>query len=168
MRSFKFLFSIAVLIALGSSAWAQDPIRDDPGLSTAQKKSLTQFKRDLENRPVNPNAADQYLSKVQGSLKQLFAANNTPSADCTNNLATTLYNGLNSGQISVETSVLLSKEISKVLGAKQLTYQEVNQFTRNIDPLVQQTTLGPTERLKLYRDALIILKTVPNYVPESR
>jgi hypothetical protein len=168
MLAGKQLLLAAAFFAGSLSAHAQNSIIEDPGLSPAQKKYLKQLHADLVNRPINPTASDQYVAKVQGSLKQLFGANNTPSPQCTDTLATTLYNGLNSGQISVETTIKLSKEISKALGAERVTYQDVNAFTKTIDPLVAQTRLGPTEKLKLYRDALIILKTVPNYVPESR
>ncbi len=158
----------AMAVTLGITFAAPDSITDDPGLSPQQKKYLKQLKLDLENRPINPTASDQYAAKVQGSLTKLLSVNNKPSADTTNTLAKTLYNGLNSGQISVQTSVLLATELSKALDAKALTYQEVNQLTKRIDPLVAQTTLSPTEKLRLYREALIIVKTVPNYVPESR
>jgi hypothetical protein len=168
MKLSMFVASAVVTLTMANLASGQDAILQDQGLSNQQKKYLKQLQRDLENRPINPTASDQYVAKVQGSLKQLFAVNNRPSGECSDILATTLYNGLNNGQISVEVSVLLSKELSKALGAKEVNYQTVNQFTRTIDPLVQRTTLSPTEKLKLYRDALIILKTVPNYVPESR
>jgi hypothetical protein len=160
--------STLAVLALANVILAQDDILKDTSLSRDQKKYLKQLQKDLENRPINPNASDQYVTKVQGSLKQLFAVNNNPSPECSNTLASTLFNGMNNGQISMQTTMLLSKEISKALGAKEITYQNVNQFTKTIDPLVQQTKLSPTEKLKLYREALIILKTVPNYVPESR
>jgi hypothetical protein len=168
MLRFIRLVSIALSLSLGNTAFAQNSLVDDPDLSPQQRKYLKQLKFDLDNRPINPNASEQHMTKVQGSLRRLLAANNKPSDDCTNTLAATLYNGLNNGQISTDTALLLSKQISKSLGAQSITYQNVNQFTKAIDPLVAQTTLSPTEKLKLYRDAIIILKTVPNYVPEAR
>jgi hypothetical protein len=167
MPTSRFPAAVLTLLALGSTIGAQTPA-DDPALDQQQKKFLKRFQTDLQNRPLNPNAAEQHLAKVQDSFRQLLAVNNQPSPKCADTLATTLYQGLNSGRIPAQTSVLLAREISKVLGSREITYQQVNQFTRTIDPLVRQTGLGPTEQLRLYREAIIILKTVPNYVPESR
>jgi hypothetical protein len=165
------LLAICVTVMVGGhvlgTAFAQDSISQDKDLSPNQRKLLRQFQADLEKRPMNPNASDQYVERVQTTLKTLFSVNNQPSAQCTDILGSTLYRGLVNGQIPAQTSVSLAREISKVLGATEINYRTVNDFTRRIDPLVRQTTLGPTEQLKLYREAIIILKTVPNYVPEA-
>jgi hypothetical protein len=44
----------------------------------------------------------------------------------------------------------------------------MNRFTSRIDSLVQATTLGPTEKLRLYREALMVAYTAPTYDPNRR
>jgi hypothetical protein len=165
MKHLKWVLTGVVVLTLACAAAAADPIKDDPQLSAAQKKQLTKLLASLESRPVNPNAAPQYLAGVQAQMQEVFAVNNAPSPKATNALAATLVRGIANGTVSTAQSVLLAKELSKVLGAGPITYQKTNEFVTSVEPLVQQTRLGPIEKLQLYSDALRVIKTAPSYDP---
>src|SRR5262249_54300279 len=158
MNCFKWVLGTLVVLVLGrtpltAAEW------DDPKLSAKQQKYLKEFQAKLEARPNNPNEneAEKYLQNAKDGLKQLFAVNNNPSAQAADVLATTLVQGINTGQISVQQSVQLSKELSKVLDLKEINYQGTNQFVRAIEPLVNQTGLTGQEKLRLYREVLVVV-----------
>jgi hypothetical protein len=166
MTCWKWLLGAVVVLGLARGTLAADPIKDDPQLSADQKKYLAKFQASLEARPTNPNEGAKHLQNVQSDLKKLFAVNNSPSARASDELAATLVRGFNDGNISAGQSVALAKELSKVLQLKEITYQATNQFVRNIEPVVQQTGLRSSERMRLYTEALRVVKSTPTYAPQ--
>jgi hypothetical protein len=165
MRRLHVILGAIVVLTLGSAAIAADPIKDDAQLSAEQKKQLGKLLATLQARPANPNAAQLHTAEVQAQMQKVFAVNNSPSPQATNALTATLVQGLDNGTVSAAQSVLLAKELSKVLALSKITYGNTNQFVKSIEPLVQQTGLGPTEKLRLYSEALRVVKTAPTYDP---
>jgi len=55
------------------------------------------------------------------------------------------------------------KELAKVLSQPKITYEDTFKFTNAIDPFVQGTGLDNASKMRLYREALRIVQTAPNY-----
>ena len=154
-----------MLLTLAGSTLTGELRAADPLFTPQQQRYLRQFQISLEARPANPNQADNYLQAVQANLKTLLSTNTTPAGETTNALAATLVRGYVDGQIGVEQSVGLSKELSRVLSLREITPRDTFQFVRIIDPLVQGTNLTGPEKLRLYSDALRVIKSAPTYLP---
>jgi N-acyl-D-aspartate/D-glutamate deacylase len=165
MKQMTVVLGAVVVLMLGQAALAADPIKDDPQLSADQKKQLGKLLATLAARPNNPNAAQEHVAAVQAQMQKLFAVNNAPTAQATNAMTVTLVQGLDNGTISAGQSVLLAKELSKVFALPKITPASTNQFVKTIEPLVQQTGLEATVKLRLYADALRVIKSAPTYDP---
>jgi hypothetical protein len=165
MRGFHSLLATIMVLAAFSSAIGADK-DDDPQLSPEQNKRFKELKTSLAApSPLNPAEAEKQLQDVQIGLTRFLSVNNQPSTQSTSTLATTLVQGLNTGRVSWAQTVQLTKALSRALDLKSISYQDTNQFVRQIEPVVNQTGLGFSERMRLYREALMILRTAPTYSP---
>jgi hypothetical protein len=133
------------------------------GLTPQQQEGLKLLEAKLRAIPAQPESADGQLPAVQRNMREFLALGSRPSPELTNNLARTLVRGINGGAITVPQTVGVVKELVKVLSQPKITYQDTFKFTNAIDPFVQGTGLDNASKMWLYREALRIVQTAPNY-----
>jgi hypothetical protein len=133
------------------------------GLTSQQKEGLKLFESKLRAVPAQPESPGDHLPAVQKNLREFLALGSRPSPEATNNLARTLVRGINGGAISVPQTVSLVKELVRVLNQPRITPEDTFKFTNAIDPFVQGTGLDNASKMRLYREALRIVQTAPNY-----
>ncbi len=138
----------------------------DGDLTPRQKKDLEKLQSTLAKPPANPNLADAQRRAVQAQLQTFLSHRTRPAPQVTAVLATSLVDGVNQGQVSVSQSVALSRELARVLDLGAIGHRDVYALTGRIDPIIQSTTLGPSEKLRLYREALRVVQTAPSYRPD--
>jgi hypothetical protein len=137
------------------------------GLTSQQQEGLKLLEAKLRAVPPRPESPDDQLPVVQKNMREFLALGGRPSPELTNNLARTLVGGINGGTISVPQTVGLVKELAKVLSQPRITYQDTFKFTNAIDPFVQATGLDNASKMRLYREALRIVQTAPQYTPQK-
>jgi hypothetical protein len=133
------------------------------GLTLQQKEMLKLLESKLRAVPARPESADGQLPAVQKNMREFLALGGRPSPEATNNLARTLVRGINGGAITVPQTVGVVKELVKVLSQPKITSEDTFKFTNAIDPFVQGTGLDNASKMRLYREALRIVQTAPNY-----
>jgi hypothetical protein len=162
MRLMSKTVATVVTVLVCTAAGTAAP-EGDPKLTPQQQEKLDKLKTQLEALPVKPESADEQLPAVQENLNKFLALTNRPSREETNKLASTLVRGINGAVITVPQSVGLSKEIAKILSQPKISYQDTFKFTAAIDPYVQGTALDTAGKMRLYRQALRIVQTAPNF-----
>jgi hypothetical protein len=161
--------SWTALIALAfTAAAAPAQSSDEADLKPRQREDYKRLKASLQVLPVLPNVADQHYQRIRADLTRFLSATHAPAPQASDALATTLFRGVNNGLVSAPQAALLSKELSKVLDLPEITPRTVYQFTARIEPIVQSTALDSPERMRLYRQALMVLKAAPSYNPNGR
>jgi hypothetical protein len=133
------------------------------GLTSQQQERLKLLEAKLRAVPARPESPDDQLPVVQKNMREFLALGSRPSPELTNNLARTLVGGINGATITVPQSVGLVRELAKVLSQPKITSEDTFKFTSAIDPFVQGTRLDNASKMRLYREALRIVQTAPNY-----
>jgi hypothetical protein len=155
-----------IVVALGQTTSVVGVEPD--GLTSQQQERLKLLETKLRAVPARPESPDEQLPAVQKNMRELLALGSRPSPELTNNLARTLVGGINGTTITVPQSVGLVKELAKVLSQPKITPEDTFKFTNAIDPLVQGTGLDNASKMRLYREALRIVQTAPNYTPNQK
>jgi hypothetical protein len=151
-----------IVVALGQTT-AIVGVEPD-GLTSQQQERLKQLEAKLRAVPARPESPDEQMPVVQKNLREFLALGSRPLPGPTNNLARSLVGGINGATISVPQSVGLVKELAKVLSQPKITPEDTFKFTNAIDPFVQGTGLDNATKMRLYREALRVVETAPNYV----
>jgi hypothetical protein len=145
---------------------------DDPAqpakMTPRQKQAYEKLRTNLQAFPVPENLRGDKVRVASEGLRNFLSVKGQPRAEQTGILASTLANGINDGIISVDQSLEIAKAISSVLELPTITYPDVNRFVHTIDPLVQSTNLDSPSRVRLYRDAVRVITTAPNYSYNQR
>ena len=159
MKQYRLIYRFIVFLTFGclmaESAAAQSE------LSPEQKLKLLEAK--LQAVPGTPASTDEHLPAVQKNFRDFLALTSRPSRELTNNLARTLVLGISAGAITVPQSIGLTRELAKVLSQPTITPGDTFKFTNAIDPFIQGTGLDNASKMRLYREALRIVQTAPNY-----
>jgi hypothetical protein len=165
MRSF-----ITGLLTLTLVTAAIDRVRgqDEFKLSEEQQKLIDEFKNTVSKPPLNENDRAAHLKTVQQQLDTLWTVNSDDMRNASHTLARTFTDGVRNQSIPVTNTVAMSKELLKVLSLPTIGGDDVYRFTNTIDPLVQNTNLRSVEKLRFYREALMVIKSAPNYNPPGR
>ena len=132
-------------------------------LSPEQKQKLKLFEAKLRAVPGRPASTDEHLPVVQENFRDLLALTSRPSREPADNLTRTLVLGISTGTITVPQSIGLTRELAKVLSQPKITPGDTFKFTNAIDPFIQRTGLDNASKMRLYREALRIVQTAPNY-----
>ena len=161
MKQYRLIYRFIVFLTFGCltarSAAAQSEF------SPEQKEKLKQLEAKLEVVPDSPEARDAHLPVVQKNFRDFLALTSRPSRELTNNLARTFVLGISARTISVPQSVGVIKELAIVLSQPKITPADTFKFTSAIDPFIQGTGLDNASKMRLYREALRIVQTAPNY-----
>jgi hypothetical protein len=161
MRHDQLISRLMILLTFGclmaGSAAAQSE------LSPEQKQKLKLLEAKLQDVPGSPASTDEHLPVVQKDFRDFLALTSRPSRELTNNLARTFVLGISARTISVPQSVGVIKELAKVLSQPTITPGDTFKFTSAIDPFIQGTGLDNASKMRLYREALRIVQTAPNY-----
>jgi hypothetical protein len=165
MCYFKQLLAVVaflVITACGRSA--------DKELAPAarQEKTLKEFQKSLEAAPLNPLDAEAQLKQAQQQFRKFLSAKTVPAPAQTNTLAASLVHGINLGVITTPQALLVAKALENVLNLPQITIHDTYQFTRTIEPIVESIGLPNGDRMRLYREILMVVKTAPTYAPDQR
>jgi hypothetical protein len=161
---------ISGLLTLIVTALATNSVRgqDEFQLSEEQQKLIEEFKKTVGAPPLNQNDRAAHLKTVQQQLDTLWKVDSEDMRTASNTLATTFVDGVRNQAIPVASTVAMSKELLKVLSMPSIGGDDVYRFTNTIDPLVQKTNLRSVEKLRFYREALMVIKSAPNYNPPGR
>jgi hypothetical protein len=164
-RSFTTgLLTLVLASAAINSARGQEEFK----LSEEQQKLIDEFKKTVGNPPLNENDRAAHLKTIQQQLDTLWRADNPDMRDASHILARTFTDGVRNQAIPVDNTVAMSKELLKVLSLPYIGGDDVYRFTNTVDPIVQNTNLRSVEKLRFYREALMVIKTSPNYNPPGR
>jgi len=142
--------------------------QDEFKLSEEQQKLIDEFKDTVSKPPLNENDRAAHLKTVQEQLDTFWKVDNSDMRDAAHRLARTFTDGVRSKAIPVDNTVAMSKELLKYLSLPTIGGDDVYRFTNTIDPMVQNTNLRSVEKLRFYREALMVIKTAPNYNPPGR
>jgi hypothetical protein len=164
MKWLRLLLAFAA-VALGQTTALMGVEPDE--LTSQQQEGLKLLETKLRAVPARPESSDDQLPVVQKSMRELLALGGRPSPELTNNFARTLVGGINGRTITVPQTVGVVKELTKVLSQPRITYQDTFKFTNAIDPFVQRTGLDNASKMRLYREALRIVQTAPQYTPQK-
>jgi hypothetical protein len=142
--------------------------QDEFKLSEEQQKLIDEFKKTVGAPPLNQNDRAAHLKTVQQQLDTLWRVDSPDLRDASHILARTFTDGVRNQAIPVDNTVAMSKELLKVLSLPSIGGDDVYRFTNTIDPIVQSTNLRSVEKLRFYREALMVIKSSPNYNPPGR
>jgi hypothetical protein len=150
---------------LSLATMAADQNSSDEGnkWTDAQKKAFEKLRSSLQAFPAAASTRAEKTNSLRNNLRQLLSMKTKPAPDTTDALADSLAWGLNHGGVNIDQSLNLSKQLAKVLDLPVITYNDTNQFAHAIDPIVQSTNLGPSEKMQIYRQALLIVQSAPTY-----
>jgi hypothetical protein len=165
MRSILIGFLTLTLAALAVD-WARG--QEEFKLSEEQQKLIDEFKKTVASPPLNENDRAAHLKTVQQQLDTLWKVDNADMRDYSHILARTFTDGVRNQAIPVDNTVAMSKELLKYLSLPTIGGDDVYHFQNAIDPIVQSTNLRSVEKLRFYREALMVIKSAPNYNPPGR
>lgn len=139
-----------------------------PDVNAQRDATRKQLKESLGVFPVTPNVTADKVQAAQQSFRRFLAAKGAQVPPAADTLASSLAWGINGGVVSVSQTMALGDELAQVLDQPVITDEDTRAFTQRIDPLVQGMNLSSPGRVQVYREALMVLITSPNYVPSGR
>lgn len=160
----RILLSALCLWASACFARADGPAASDKQRDEPRK----QLKESLGVFPVTPNVAADKVQAAKDSFRRFLAAKGAHVPEAADTLATSLARGINGGSISVAQTMDIGEAIAQYLDQPVISDSDMRAFTARIDPLVQGMNLTSSGRVRIYREALWVLQTSPNYVPSGR
>jgi hypothetical protein len=158
------LLALTLATAAINGARGQDEFK----LSEEQQKLIDEFKNTVSKPPLNENDRAAHLKTVQQQLDTFWKVDTPDMRNASHTLARTFADGVRNQAIPVDNTVAMSKELLKVLSLQTIGGDDVYRFTNTIDPIVQSTNLRSVEKLRFYREALMVIKSAPNYNPPGR
>jgi hypothetical protein len=160
MRSLRWFLICAFCVALGQTAFAADD-NDDANLTPKQKERLKELQKSLVALAQNddPAQADAKRAAVADELKNTLTLTSQPSEGSMNALAGGLSGGISSGKVSVQDTMQVSKEMTKLLSAQNISDDDVKGFVKNIEPVINGTDLSLADRNKLYNQILTVINS---------